>query len=115
MSTTQKYPYNWGIPIVNAFVEKYARGLHYFCKLVGYAPGEVRHYLVLTVCSGNSIRWEATKLLIKQFNSLDADELKRYTEMERKALYKRLVSMAHDVVLDENNAKITIDSRNLKS
>ncbi|MBA7550015.1 hypothetical protein ES705_42520 [subsurface metagenome] len=101
MSTTLHYPYHWGKGVVQPFVEKYARGTYYLAKLLGIAPGVLRHYLILILCSGNSLKYEGLKKLIKQNDLYYEDDLSRYSDGERELLYKRLRSMGEDVVLDE--------------
>ena len=101
MSTLLKYPYKWGVGIVNALVEKYARGTYYLSRLLDIAPGELRHYLVLLLCSGNSVKWESVKRLIIYNQGNNPSELDAYSPGIRKELYRRLVAMATDDVLDD--------------
>lgn len=100
MSTKLKYPYHWGTRIVNALVEKYARGTYYLAKLVNIPPGQLRHYLVLLLCSGNSVKWEAIKRLIIYNQGNSTEELSKYSIEDRKELYRRLVVICTDDVLD---------------
>ena len=101
MSTKLQYSYKWGCTVVNNFVEKYARGTDYLCKLLYIPHTEIRHLLVLLLCSGNSVKWEAIKRLIIYNQGNDTAELDAYDEKTRKLLYKRLVQICTDDVLDD--------------
>lgn len=101
MSTLLKYPYRWGVGPVNKLVEKYPRGTYYLAILLDIAPGELRHLLVLLICSGNSLKWEGVKRLIKYNETNSIDELKAYSPEVKKELYKRLVALCIDDVLDD--------------
>lgn len=110
MSTNLKYPYQWGKTPVNAFVEKYARGTYYLAHILDISPGDVRHKLILTVCSGRSVQFESVKRVIKTLESYTWDQVKRFSATDKKLLYKYLVWFAQDSVLDENITKKGLDS-----
>lgn len=101
MSTTLKYPYRWGVKPVNKLVESYPRGTKYLAFLLGIPLKDMRHLLVLLICSGNSVKWEGVKRLIKYNETNSTDELKAYSRETRKILYKRLVSLCIDDYLDD--------------
>lgn len=102
MSTTLQYPYRWGKKPVNAFVEKYARGTYILAKMLDISPGLVRHGLIMWLCSGNSLRYEALKRVIKGLNDNQWVDYKPLDKATRHELYKRLLWMAEDEALDAN-------------
>jgi len=110
VSTKLKYPYRWGREPVNAFVEKYPRGTYFLGKLLSINPGEVRHYLVLTICSGNSLKYEAVKRVIKVLEGYSAEDINKLSVEDRKLLYKYLVWFGQDETLDGNFTKRGLDS-----
>lgn len=104
-----KYPYNWGRDRVQPFVEKYARGTYNLARLVGIAPGLVRHMLIMSLCTGNSLRWEVMKFLIKDLCGDDPAAYRRLSNAERKQLYKYLLYSSENRVLDEKIAQKSLD------
>ena len=101
MSTTLQYPYRWGKTIVQKLVESYPRGTDYLAELLCIARKDMLHLLNLLLCSGNSVKWEGIKRLIKYNETNSTDELKAYTPEIRRQLYKRLVSLCIDDYLDD--------------
>ena len=101
MSTDFKYPYRYGADVVNEFVEKYARGANYLSDLLGISPGELRHYLTICFCRGVSFKWERIKALIKMNEYESRQSLKKYTDSQKIQLYKRLLWVAEDEVLQK--------------
>jgi len=98
MSTKPKliYPYSWGRNIVNTFVEKYPRGTWNLAKLTAISPGEVRHQLIILVCTGNELKFGAMKRVIKCLCDYAPEDLKRLSFLSRAVLHKYLVLMGED-------------------
>jgi hypothetical protein len=71
----------------------------------------MRHLLVLLLCSGNSIKWEGIKSLLKSNEHRDPAELSAYTPEIRKELYMRLRGMAETDYLDKISGQHTLDNR----
>lgn len=101
MSTRHKYSYQWSANVVNRFVEKYARGSNYLADLLSITNGELRHQLIMTLSSGNSLKWESLKRLIIHNEGNLTNENKAYSPEIKRELYKRLVSMSIDEQLDD--------------
>jgi hypothetical protein len=110
LSTKLKYPYNWGRSVVQAFVEKYARGTYIFARLVNLSPGEVRHYLILILCSGNNLKWESLKREIMMCCNYESGDIGHLGVSGRKALHKCLYDSAVNNQLDLVNPLEAIDS-----
>ncbi len=109
------YTYRWGWHVVGQFVEKYPRATRNFAKIVGLAVGEVRHFLTVILCKGQSTKWEAIKHVILGVNDYDDADIKRLTNKQRKLLYKYLLVLGVDDVLDEKKLPRALDSTFLKS
>jgi len=113
MSTPKKplvYPYRWCAKRIEMFVEKYARATYLFGKCIGLSAGEVRHFLTLSMARGNSLQFESFKRAVKVFSDYTVEDIKRYSEKERKLLHKWIVSMCVDDELDERIAVSAIDN-----
>ncbi|MBA7552678.1 hypothetical protein ES705_45248 [subsurface metagenome] len=104
-----KYPYTWGRSKIQEFVEKYARGTKNLCTLCSIDPMEIRHKLILVICSGRSIKWETLKGCIKTLEDYEDRDILRFTEKERKLLHKCLVVINLDNILDGESLEIPID------
>lgn len=115
MSTKLKYPYSWGKEPVNAFVEKYARGTYFLAKLLDTSPGKIRHGLILVICSGNSLQFEAVKRVIKTLEGYSSKDLERIGPKDRKLLYKYLLWFAQDDQLDSDFTKKGIDTSSFRT
>lgn len=111
MPTQQKlkYPYNWGRTVVQEFIERYGRGSYFLAKLLDITPGEVRHGLIMRLCRGDQIRFEAIKRMIKLLSDYSAEEIKRFSAEERKLLYKYYLYLCENEVLDEKDSSKAID------
>lgn len=109
MSTHLKYPYRWGAQHVQSFIEKYARGTYFLARLLDISPGEVRHGVVLTLCKGNSIKFESLKRCIKLLEDYSIQDLARFSVKERKLLYKWYVVMCEEDELDARIARDALD------
>ena len=105
-----KYPYAWGRDRVNVFVEKYARGAYLLARLLDIPPGELRHYMTVLLCRGNSLKWEVMKRVIKYICMYDDVDFKHLTAEERKRLYKCLRTNAEDDEIDALDGREAIDS-----
>ena len=103
------YPYRWGVGIVNTFVEKYARATYNFAKCVDLSPGEVRHFLILSLCRGNSLQFEAFKRTVKVMGDYTAEDLARYSPAQKKQLNKWLVYMNQEDVMNEKDERLLLD------
>jgi len=103
LSTQLKYPYRWGKTVVNEFVEKYARGTYFLAQMVNSSPGVIRHALIMTLCRGLSLKFEALKRMIKLLDSEEKDIYSQLDLPDRKLLYKYYLYLAED---DEIDARI---------
>ena len=113
MSIPQKkllYPYTWGRSKIQQFVEKYPRGTKNLYTLCGIAPTEIRHKLVLVLCSGKSVKWEALKRCIKTLEDYEAGDIRRFSDEERLLLNKWIVYMSTDDVLDGKSQREALDT-----
>lgn len=109
MSTLLKYPYKWGKEVVNAFVEKYPRATWNTSQIMNLSPGELRHRLIMTLCKGNSVRFEAMKTMVILMKDYDREDLARFSQKERQLLYKYLLYLCDDAALDEKIRRQAID------
>lgn len=118
MSKKLKYPYKWGAGIVDEFVNSYARATYLLSKLTERSPGEVRHWLIMALCSGNSVRYESCKQLIKALSHYELSDFAKFSLKERKNYLTYLKYLAEDDALDNiNRRKVhrdTIDNLNQK-
>jgi len=114
VSTKLQYAYRWGVKQVNPFVEKYSRGTDYLAELLEIDRNQIRHLLTLLICSGNSVKWEAVKLLIKRSDREPIEPLSYYSADEKKALYMRLRGICEGDVIYNSSSLFWLDSdRNL--
>ena len=95
-----KYPYRWGAGKVNQFVEKYARGLYFLAKMAEISPGLLRHHMVIAICSGNSLRWEAWKALVKRSEYQDFRDFRDMPPAVRRKYLTLEKYMAEDEALE---------------
>lgn len=110
MSYKLKYPFRWGRDIVNAFVEKYARGFKNMAMLCGMVPDDLRYDLIICLCIGKNVKFENVKLVIKTLEDYTVNDLKGFSHEDRKLLYKYLVMITQDAALDTEIARETLDN-----
>lgn len=104
MSSDLKYPYQWGKNVINDFVESYPRGTEYLAKLLGKSAGELRHSLIIVLCSGKHMKYKALKRMVKENDVNTPSDYRHLDEAEKIILYKCLYAKAIDDVLDQLNA-----------
>ena len=112
MSNKLLYPYKWGKTIVNKLCESQDRGTRNFAEIVGISTYDLRHFLTLVICSGNSVKWESIKLLIKGLGDYERGDLSSLSLKEKKELYKCLRKIYDDKALDRLIARDAIDTLN---
>lgn len=110
MSTTLKYPYRWGVDVVQSFLEKYPRGANFLGRLCSVDHQQVKHWLVMGLCRGNSIRYESLKRVIKLLDGSEWEEFARFSEKERKVLIRWIVIVAEEEVFDQKEEAIALDN-----
>lgn len=110
MSTYLKYQYNWAKNVVNTFVEKYARGSYNLARMMDCPAGELRHFLCMMIATGNSLKWQIVKKIIKSLQSDEYADIRHLSPPEQKALYKCLAVLATDDQLDGKEAYKVLDS-----
>lgn len=110
MSSSFKYSYSWSRETVNRFVESYSRGWYNFARILDIPPGELRCKLSEVLASGNSVRWESVKRVIKSLSGYHPDDLKKFSKAESELLYKNLLYLAENDALDVKSDRDTIDS-----
>jgi len=60
-----RYPYEWGVSVVERFIENNVRATMKFAEKANMPVGALKHFLIITLCKAPSCVWEAMKYQIK--------------------------------------------------
>jgi len=104
-----KYSWEWSADIVQTFTEKFWRGTDLLAKILEIPKKEVIIRATERLASGNSVRFEAIKRLIK---ALDKEEWEDYRHLElvdRQVLIMRYLWLHEDETLDDFSKQTDLD------
>lgn len=91
MSTRPIYSYQWAQSVVEAFLEKYARGAYFISRMAGISYQKLARYLIYLVSCDRQTKWEVMKRMIKRANrenfkdfaTLDIEMRQKYLKYEK--------------------------------
>lgn len=112
MHHTLKYPYKWGKNVVNRFVESSPRGYYFLARLLDIEPGMLRHWMILILCRGHSVRFEALKRVVKILDDYDDAWITRLSPAEKKDIYTYVKYLAEDDEIDARIRRNAVDRLN---
>lgn len=101
MSTYLLYSFGFGQSVVQAFTERYARGVNFVERMSGISHEEFSRYLIKCVCAKHQVQWEAMKRLVKQAEHMEWEDYRRLPLETRRKYLTYVKWNAQDEVLDQ--------------
>ena len=102
MSPTYKYSYDWAQCVVEAFMEKYARGSYFISQMLYMKHQDLARYLIHNVRLGRQTRWEVTKRVIKQADRMNPKDFKKLSLQDRQNYLTYMKWSAENEFLDSS-------------